>query len=83
MLAQDVRRLLGMSAESWFREATLSRPNRLADRGWLRKTPTNSAEAPAYFHCPTTGMSIGENHHANPETSNFWVHGLTGAGSSA
>jgi hypothetical protein len=40
VMAQDVCRLLGVSAEPRFREAMRSRLNRLAGQGWLHKTPT-------------------------------------------
>ncbi|UXY33160.1 hypothetical protein N8I87_43385 (plasmid) [Streptomyces sp. HUAS TT20] len=40
VMTQDVCRLLGISAEPRFREAMRSRLNRLAERGWLHKTPT-------------------------------------------
>ncbi|MGP4009122.1 hypothetical protein [Streptomyces sp. 4N124] len=39
VMAQDVCRVLGVSTEARHREALRSKLNRLADRGWLRKTP--------------------------------------------
>lgn len=40
VMAQDVCQLLSIDVEPRFREAMRSRLNRLADRGWLHKTPT-------------------------------------------
>lgn len=40
VMAQDVCRLLSIDVEPRLREAMRSRLNRLADRGWLHKTPT-------------------------------------------